>query len=204
MRMGRIEFRYFMGFLDTQEKWINEMAANGWRLVKTSTLFYEFEPCEPGSYEYRVEFVGALSYGKIRDYKDFLSGLGYKVLTKNLNLNMSFGKVRWRPFGRGSGQIVTSPGGYNKEILIIEKKADGESFDVHTSYDDLIAYYQSIRGMYIMLLSIVIAFWESRFLASIGSIPYALLAIAMVLLLIPIVLYSRRISMYKRLRMTNE
>jgi len=43
-----------------------------------------------------------------------------------------------------------------------------------------------------------------RFLASIGSIPYALLAIAMVLLLIPIVLYSRRISMYKRLRMTNE
>jgi len=143
-------------------------------------------------------------YGKIQDYKDFLSGLGYKVLAKNLNLNMSFGKARWRPFGRGSGQVATSPGGYNKEILIIEKKADGESFDVHTSYDDLIAYYQSIRGMYIMLLSIVIAFWESRFLASIGSIPYALLAIAMVLLLIPIVLYSRRISMYKRLRMTNE
>ena len=117
---------------------------------------------------------------------------------------MSFGKARWRPFGRGSGQIVTSPGGYNKEILIIEKKADGESFDVHSNYDDLIAYYQSIRGMYITLLSIVVALWALRFLASIGSIPYAVLSVAMVLLLIPIVLYSRRISMYKRLGMTNE
>ena len=202
--MGRVELRYFMGFLDTQEKWINEMAANGWRLVKTSTLFYEFEPCEPGSYEYRVEFVGALSCGKMRDYRDFLSGLGYRVLTKNLNLNMSFGKVRWRPFGRGSGQIVTSPGGYNKEILIIEKRADGESFDVHSNYDDLISYYQSIRGMYIAPLSIVVALSALNFLASVGSIPYALLAIAIALLLIPIVLYSRRISMYRRLRMTNE
>jgi len=202
--MGKRVFRYFMGFLDAQEKWINEMAADGWRLVKTSTLFYEFEPCEPGSYEYRVEFVGALSYGRIRDYQGFLSGLGYKVLTKNLNLNISFGKVRWRPFGRGIGQIVTSPGGYNKEILIIEKKADGESFDVHSDYDGLIAYYQSIRGMYITLLSIVVAFWALRLLTSIGPMPYAILAIAMVLLLIPIVLYSRRISTYKRLRITNE
>lgn len=86
----------------------------------------------------------------------------------------------------------------------MEKKTDGESFEVHSNYDDLIAYYQSIRGMYITLLSIVVAFWALRFLASIGSIPYTVLAIAIVLLLIPIVLYSRRISTYRRLRMTNE
>ncbi len=105
---------------------------------------------------------------------------------------------------KGSGQIVTSPGGYNKEILIIEKKADGENFEAHSNYDDLIAYYQSIRVTYIAPLLIVVALSALSFLASVGSIPYALLTIAMALLLIPIVLYSRRISMYKRLRMTNE
>jgi len=45
---------------------------------------------------------------------------------------------------------------------------------------------------------------QEKWINEMASIPYALLAIAMVLLLIPIALYSRRISMYKRLRMTNE
>ncbi|HBK59972.1 MAG TPA: DUF2812 domain-containing protein [Firmicutes bacterium] len=202
--MRKREFRYFVGLLDAQEKWIDRMAANGWRLVKTSILCYEFEPCEPGSYEYRVEFVGALSYSRMQDYRDFLLGLGYKVLTKSLNLNISFGKIRWRPFGKGRGQIATSPGGYNKEIFIIEKKADGEDFDIHSNYEDAIAYYRSIRGMYIALLGVVVMLLVLRLVAPIAAIPWVLFAIAISLLLVPTCLYSRKISMYKALSRTNE
>ncbi|WP_018750576.1 hypothetical protein [Paenibacillus sanguinis] len=34
------------------------------------------------------------------------------------------GKLRWRPYGKGWGQIATSPGTFNKELLILEKKRE--------------------------------------------------------------------------------
>ena len=44
----------------------------------------------------------------------------YKVFYKNINLNYSIGKVRWRPFAGKYGRIATSPGNFNKELLIVE------------------------------------------------------------------------------------
>lgn len=202
--MSRKKFRYFMSFFDTQEKWINKMAANGLRLVGTSTFYYEFEPCNPNSYEYRIEFVGAMPYSKTQDYKKFLAELGYKVFTKNLNLNLSFGKIRWRPYGHTGGQIVTSPGGYNNEIFIIEKKRDGKSFELHTNYEDIINYYRSIRNIYSSLLLVVFVFLALKFFTIVSTLSYALIVIVILLLLIPTILYSRQISAYKTLNKTNE
>ena len=45
---------------------------------------------------------------------------GYKVFYKNINLNYSIGKVRWRPFAGKYGRIATSPGNFDKELLIVE------------------------------------------------------------------------------------
>ncbi|MFO7160687.1 MAG: DUF2812 domain-containing protein, partial [[Clostridium] cellulosi] len=74
------------------------MAKRGFRLVKTSRLSYVFESCEPSKFEYRVEFAGEKSYKELNKYCDFLNSMGYKTFFKNLNLNYSIGKVKWRPW----------------------------------------------------------------------------------------------------------
>ena len=48
------KYRYFGGFLISQEKWLNKMAQKGYRLVKVGKLLYEFESCTPGQYQYAV------------------------------------------------------------------------------------------------------------------------------------------------------
>lgn len=87
-------YRFFGGFLDTQEKWLNKMAHKGYRLINTGKIMYEFEECAPDEYQYCVEFVAHKSYKSEKEYRSFLEELGYKVFYKNANLNYSIGKVR--------------------------------------------------------------------------------------------------------------
>lgn len=138
--------RYYAGFITAQEKWLNKMSAEGWRLMKTGKLTYDFERCEPGEYEYKVEFAAYMSWNKEKDYMAFLEETGYRVMTKNINISASVGKVRWRPYGQGAGQIATAPGGINRELIIIEKKADGNPFELHTSNADKAAYFSRLRN----------------------------------------------------------
>ena len=102
------KYRYFGGFLTSQEKWLNKMAQKGYRLVRVGKLLYEFESCTPGQYQYAVEFVADKSKKDSQGYKEFLEGCGYKVFYKNINLNYSIGKVRFRPWAEGSGKIATN------------------------------------------------------------------------------------------------
>jgi len=151
--------RYFIDITDKQEKWLNEMAARGLRLVRCGKLTYEFEQCAHDEYQYRVEFVGEKSYANHKNYRSFLEGLGYRVYCKNINLNWSVGKMRFRPWGNGAGKFSTSPGTYNKEILIVEKKNDGKPFDLHTDTAELNSYFETIRNsyLYVFVVSIIIA-----------------------------------------------
>ena len=146
--MSKIAFRYFFDFTEQQEKWLNEMAARGFRLVRCGKLAYRFEQCAPDEYQYCVEFVGEKSYSKHKDYKTFLADLGYRVIPKNVNLNWSVGKARLRPWGEGAGMAATSPGTYNKELLIVEKRNDGKPFDLHTDTEDLAARFRTLRNAY--------------------------------------------------------
>ena len=143
------KFRYFLDCIDGQQKWLNKMAEKGYRLIGVDRLFYEFEKCDPSEYEYYVEFVGDKSYSEIKEYKNLIESLGLGAYTKNINLNFSIGKGKWRPWAKLSGQIATSPGGYNKELLILEKRRDGKKFEVHTDLKNLIEYYSPIRNMYL-------------------------------------------------------
>lgn len=138
--------RYFAGMMTAQERWLNKMSAEGWRLVKTGKLTYDFERCGQGEYEYKVEFSAYLPWEKQKDYMSFLEETGYRVMTKNINISLSVGKVRWRPYGQGAGQIATAPGGINKELIIIEKKADGKPFELRTSNADKAAYFSRLRS----------------------------------------------------------
>jgi hypothetical protein len=85
--------------------------------------------------------------------------LGYRVFVKNVNLNWSVGKMRFRPWADGAGKAAASPGAYNKELLIVEKKNDGKPFELHTDMRDLTVHFKTVRNsyLYVAVISIVFA-----------------------------------------------
>ena len=150
--MSKKCYRFFGGLLNAQAKWLNKMSEKGYQLVRTGTLLYEFEKCKPDEVTYCVEFIGEKSKENATDYADFLEDMGYKVFFKNINLNYSVGKVRWRPWAERGGRIATNTTTFNREILIVEKTNDGKPFELHTSYDDKEKYYRTLRNPWLFLL----------------------------------------------------
>src|SRR5690554_4656989 len=188
-------YRFFGGFLDTQENWLNQMAQKGYRLIKAGKITYDFEECLPSEYQYAIEFVAQESYKSVKEYRSFLEELGYKVFYKNVNINFSLGKVKWRPYARGMGQISTNPGSYNKEIYIIEKKNDGKPFELHTTNLDKANYYKSLRNAWLTIAIMIFAFavWQyiDKGLISKEVIVFGILGL---LCSVPMLAYQKRIS----------
>ena len=192
--MSKKKYRYFFSFLEGQERWLNKMAGEGYRLVRTAKLMYEFEPCVPGEYQYCVEFVGEKSWDKLKEYREFMEEMGYRTFSKNLQVNYSIGKVRWRPWGSGAGQISTNPGTFNRELLILEKKSDGAPFELHTTASDLAAYYRPLRNAYfttaaLLILLPLILYLQGRMAVT----PLVILMCVGLILLLPVLFYSCKI-----------
>lgn len=85
---------------------------------------------------------------------------------------------------------------YNKELLIVEKEKDGRPFELHTSFEDKIQYYQTLRKTYVGLfvLFILIGVLTKVFIfALFGLIP-----------LIPMLIYHYQIRMLKKESMLKE
>lgn len=199
--MSKTVFRYFFDFFDGQEKWLNCMAEKGYRLEKCGKISYTFDECDPGKYEYAVEFVGYRSYSKAKDYRKYLEEMGFRTITKNINLNFSYGKVRWRPYAEGMGQIATSPGGFNKELLIVEKKKGGKPLNLHTDIQDKLEAYKTVRRTYFWAVLMMFALVAMTFIPGVSSLSAAMIwilrvvvAIIGVLFLIPAVKYSLLVS----------
>lgn len=135
------KYKIFFSILEEQESWLNRMAEQGYRLVKTSFLTYTFEACKPSEYIYRVEVIYDKTRKQQKDYQIFLKNLGIRTITKNYGTGqLAFGKAKLSAFGK----IRTSPGAVNKELLILEKKNNGEPFEVYTVKEDKIRYYGKI------------------------------------------------------------
>ena len=172
-------YRFFGGFLSAQERWLNRMAEKGYRLVHVGRLGYGFEPCPAKQVQYCVEFIGQKSRQDAAEYHDFLEEMGYRVFYKNLNLNYSIGKVRWRPWAEQGGQIATPFTTYNRELLIVEKENDGKPFALHTTYEDRAAYYRVLRRPYLCLfllsalLGVVTKAWAWGIFAAACLVPLA-------------------------------
>ena len=202
--MSKIVFRYFFDFLNSQEKWLNRMAKDGYRLKKCGKLIYVFDECSPNEYEYAVEFVGSQAYSKAKDYRRYLESMGFHTFTKNIYLNFSYGKVSWRPYAKGIGQIATSPGGLNKELLILEKKSDGVPFELHTDIHDNLCIYKTVRRACAWAVFMITLLGIMTFAPNVLSVslPMAwLLRIALLiffsLFLIPTVKYSSLVKYLK-------
>ena len=148
--MSKKCYRFFGGLLNTQEKWLNKMSEKGYRLVWTGKLLYEFEKCKPDEVTYCVEFIGEKSKESSIDYANFLEDIGYKVFFKNINLNYSVGKARWRPWAERGGRIATNATTFNRELLIVKKQmmeSRLNSIPLMTIKKNIIATY-AIRGYF--------------------------------------------------------
>ena len=132
------------------------------------------DACKPGEYEYAVEFVGDKSYLMQRTIAKYLEGMGFRTFTKNINLNFSYGKVRWRPYAKGMGQIATSPGGFNRELLIVEKKRDGKPFEMHTDVHDKLDAYKSVRRAYFWAVLIMFGLVAATFIPNMSTLSVAM------------------------------
>ena len=97
-----------------QERWLNKMAHGGYRLVRTGKLLYEFETCQAGEFAYCAEFIGHMAGERAEEYCGFLKDAGYRVFYKNINLNYSLGKIRFRPWADKGGKIATDFTTFNR------------------------------------------------------------------------------------------
>ena len=188
--MRKRVYRFFGGLLTAQEAWLNRMADRGYRLVRTGKLLYEFAECEPGQVQYGLEFIGQKARGSAEEYRTFLEDMGYRVFYKNINLNLSVGKVRWRPWAEKSGQIATNASTFNRELLIVEKHNDGTAFQLHTSCEDRKTYYKTLRKPYLFFCSMSAVF--GILMRSWVGIGFA------ALFLIPLVLYQMELVRLNR------
>ena len=194
--MSKKYYRFFGGLLNAQARWLNKMSARGYRLVRTEKLLYEFEECRPNQVTYCVEFVGQKSREHTEAYRDFLEEMGYKVFYKNINLNDSIGKVRWRPWAEKGGRIATNASTFNRELLLVEKENDGKAFALHTSHEDKESYYTTLRNPWLLLLMMLAAFAVAN-----GS---AILSVLAVICLLPILIYQSQIWANRREARTKE
>lgn len=194
--MNKKCYRFFGGLLATQEKWLNKMSEKGYRLIRTGKLLYEFEECKPNQVKYCVEFIGEKSKRNSADYKAFLEDMGYTVFYKNINLNYSVGRVRWRPWAEKGGRIATNATTFNRELLIVEKENDGKPFELHTSYEDKASYYSNLRNPWLLLLLLF---------GLLGVINRSFVAVIIALVsLIPVIVYQVQIMRLKREANTKE
>lgn len=184
--MTKKYYRYYGGLLSAQERWLNKMAAKGYRLIRTEKLLYEFEECEADTVQYCIEFIGQKSKANATDYRKFLEDLGYKTFYKNINLNYSIGKVRYRPWAEKGGRIATNSTTFNRELLIVEKENDGSEFQLHTSYEDKITYCKTLRNPWLCLFLLFLIFAIIQ-----SSLAFGIIAI---LVLIPFIRYQAEIA----------
>ena len=179
-------YRFFGGLLTAQGKWLNKIATQGFHLIQVGKILYEFEACAPRKYQYHIEFIGQKSKQNANDYAAFLEDCGYRVFFKNINLNYSIGKVRWRPWAEKGGRVATNTTTFNRELLIVEKENDGKAFELHTSYEDQVDYYKSLRNPWLFLFLV---------LAILGIVNRSVISGAFSLLMVlPTIVYQVQVS----------
>lgn len=148
--------RFFGGMLGAQERWLNRMAAEGWRLSGCGVASYTFEPAEPGAVQYAVEYVAHKSPQDVQDYKAFLEEMGCRVFYKNLNWHYSVGKAELRPWAERGGRVATRRTTLDKELLIVEKPNDGRPFALHTTLEDVSGLYAVLARPWLFMALVFI------------------------------------------------
>lgn len=170
--MKKRVFKIFINALENQENWLNSMSSEGWRLVQVKQCVYTFEACKPGEFIYKIQFVADQSMQQLTQYKDYLGDLGIRHFSQSLNIGkFAIGNKRWRPYGKGATSFASLPGNINSELLIMEKRNDGDPFSIFTERGEVIKYYSKMRNAFsIAAVLLTLTFFFSN------PTPYSLIA----------------------------
>ncbi|MED3574138.1 DUF2812 domain-containing protein [Cytobacillus praedii] len=121
--MRKVLYRFFVDF-EKEEKWVNEMGAQGWHLQKFSFGRFTFTKGEPGTFIYRNEFISGMSSNEKKDYFEFLKDSGIS--------------------------IINELGGW---VYMKKAAADGP-FEIYTDTKSKIAYYKRMLNIFALLFII--------------------------------------------------
>lgn len=73
-----IKFRLYFD-KDKETEWLNGMAERGYAMTGFFAAFYKFEKCEPGEWEYQIDF-GSKLFAVADDYREFMESAGIEVI----------------------------------------------------------------------------------------------------------------------------
>ncbi len=114
------KIKIFLNPIEDREKYINKIAREGYRLIRSGSFLHTFEKTDL-DYKYAVQYIGYMSNKERKEYLKFLNDMNLNVFSAPINIGkISLGNVRLRPYNLPEGMIATYPGMINKEILIIE------------------------------------------------------------------------------------
>lgn len=115
------KFKLFLNPIEGREKYLNNMSAQGYQLVKSGSILQRFQKKVDSKRHYTVQYIGHMTNRERHSYCNFLQGMGYQTYFAPLNIGkVSFGNIRLRPYNQGRAVLATNPGMINQEILIIE------------------------------------------------------------------------------------
>jgi hypothetical protein len=86
MKTKNVRKIFFLWEYEKEENWINQMAEDGWMLIRTGFRKYVFEKGTPGEYTYRLELLEKDMHSpESRSYLDFLRETGIEVVGECIN-----------------------------------------------------------------------------------------------------------------------
>ena len=114
----RVVWRAYVDF-EKEERWLNEMAAEGWEMTRYIWCRYVFSKGAPGRYVYRIQLLpDAVSAKTSGEYLDFLRDAGMEVVDTY---------QRW---------------------VYIRKVADGQPFDLFSDRESRIAHHKRVATLF--------------------------------------------------------
>ena len=156
--MKKIVHKIFWAWqFDEEEKWLNDMSAEGWVLTEVGFCRYVFEPCEKGEYKYKLEYLANSPCAKDSlNYINFIEETGAEYI-----------------------------GNYMRWVYFRKKTADREAFDIYSDavskkkyFDRIVAFLKIIAALNLVIGTgnIIIALMNHTFANTAGIINLILAA----------------------------
>lgn len=117
--MGKVKYRFYLDY-EKEENWVNDMAKNGWHLMKFAFGKFTFQKGDPGAFVYRNECILGMSSKERKDYLELLKASGVT--------------------------IVHEFGGW----IYMKKAVTDGSFELYTDTKSKMAYYTRILNIFFM------------------------------------------------------
>ncbi|WP_312097599.1 DUF2812 domain-containing protein [Niallia sp.] len=113
--------------IEKEETWLNNMCKNGYALHDIANGYYSFEPCKPGEYIYRIEFLHQEVFQREKEF--------YLELMEDLKVKAIASVNRWHYFRRESSL---------------------GKFEIYSDIDSQIEHYKRINFIWYILALIFI------------------------------------------------